>query len=496
MLPGQTVNVLDIPIELKLPTDISASSSVESLLVFTLDPKDKYLPQGARRTASTSAIQSRKNSIATILAFKSGQKTPPTGSDNRDSSTRAGQSTLSKPRSLASVVDILRQTRSAGGLSWPRKVFSRSGSRAGDVAKTEPAEDVPPVPRLPSWVPEASPVPDVKLELPIQRSPSAKITANTSATSPEDLAQSVIVPWPSDSPTYTTPVASKSQSSQAAADKDESGARINEASTSIGHLTSLQQLREGNAFFSEIHSSGSGQRSSENLISALASQAGPTIGMRRGFGNQALYWEKCSSEVTSGSKIFDAELVDPRGSYTESSGYSSAASDDCSPCLTSNTTQSGLMSPLHLSQPETPFMSDFEDDNPPDYPPMRHDRSSSFAQLTFSDLDQSMKPPSRTAPAPPPARTSPPSPLEHEPALVYLQGGFQGYSLPDADHASVLTIRKVPSTTFKPADAASPFTQQGKQEMVHAWNDGTAGHRLSQLGELMEACGYLGNLIS
>jgi len=485
MLPGQSVNVLDVPIQSKPKAYPSPSSSVDSLLVFTLDPKDKYLPQGTRRANSTSAIQSRKTSIATILNFKSGHRAP---SDGKEPSTRAGQSSLERPRSLASVFDFIRQTRSAGssnksGLSWPRKIFSRSGSRAGDVAKVRPAEDVPPVPRLPSWVPDAPKESRDELDLPIQRPSSADSTAMAYSAPSNVLAESVIVPWPSEVPSYTIPVVPKPQGSQAAAHKEVNEDRSSETSLSTGYVTPLEQLKESNAFFAE---SGSGKLSREDLTSAFASQAGPTIGMRRGFGQQALYWEKrSSSEATKEPKIFEAQPVHPYTSYTESSPGSCAASDDDSPYHTSNTTQSGPMSPLHLSQAETPVMSDFDEE----YPPLGHDLSSSLAQLTFSDLDQPMKPPAQAAPPPPP-RSSPLSPADSQSAnLVPGAGGFQGYSRPDADNASVLTLKKLPSMTFQPADAAST------QYMVRSWDDGNP-HHSSGLGKLMHELAYMGELIN
>lgn len=527
MLPGQTVNLLNVPMQSKPKPTASPRSSIDSLEVFTLDPKDKYIPQGAHRAASTSAIQSRKNSIATILTQKSIPKAPCTVEHERDSAS------CSRPRSLASVFDSIRQTRSAGsstksGLSWPRKLFSSSGSRGAYQGSTELLEDVPPVPRLPSWVPEAPwasreelefpplrtyseenmtklivpPVPKLpsrvpeapwaygeELDFPPLRTYSEENMSEMIAKSRSDLADSVVVPWPTKTPCYTTPVVPRSRSSQSAADKDTTTDRSLKTPLSTGYGTPLEQLKESNAFFAEPKLSISGNVSRENLTSTIVSQAGPTIGMRRGFGNQALYWEKRASEATSESKIFGAEPVHPCASYTESSTYS--YDDEDSPYLTTNTTQSGPMSPLHLSQPETPITGDFEDD----YPPQGPDFSSPFAQLTCNEMAQSMKPPSRSAPPPPPLSTPPPPPTESDPKMLFSASGFQGYSLPDSDRASVLTLRKSPSTTFKSTNAASPFAQQDKQDMVHSWNDGNP-HRLSALGELMEDLGYLGDLIS
>ena len=501
MLPGQTVNVLEVPTESKPPTDISPSSSVDSLIIFTLNPKDKYLAQGTRRTASTSAIRSRKSTITTTLTLKSGYKAPSIPSDTRDCSTRIGPSSCSRPRSLASVFDVLRQTRSAGsstksGFSWPRKLFSRSDFRAENLSDPEHAEDMPPVPRIPSWIPGPSAYLENDLNVPMQEQ---HFSGYRSARTPDDVVEPRSVSLPRE----MAPYAPNLYSSEGALSSGLSPNESSEASPLTKSITPLSQLKENNAFFAEekpFHSRGI---SRENLTSAIASQAGPTISMRRGFGNQALYWERRAFEQSSSPKVVDAEPVEPGLRHTNSSKCSYATSDYNSPYLTSTTTVSGLTSPVYLSQPETPVVHGFETDFPLlEDSSITHDETdrpdepaSNFAKLTFSDMDQSIRPHRRTTDFPPASgMDSHHSPEGADP--IYPESGFQVYSLPDAENTSMLTIRKLPSTTFQRSDSASQFGQQAKQEMVQAWDDGTAQHRLSALEELMEDCGYLGRLIN
>ena len=204
------------------------------------------------------------------------------------------------------------------------------------------------------------------------------------------------------------------------------------------------------------------------------------------FDEQTTIPSAVPSTGTPGSLELDSHS--PNYGYAESLA-SYATSANFSPCLASNTTNSGPMSPYHLSQPETPVMSEFGDEF---LPPLRD--SESLAQMgrsTSSDLDLLLaRPYSGAAPPHPPLPQQGDTQNSHS-----TLDGFQGYSLPDHDHASVLTIRKLPSITFNNADSVAPFTQQSsKQDLVQSWNDGSE-HRMTALGELVDDLGYLGGMI-
>ena len=189
------------------------------------------------------------------------------------------------------------------------------------------------------------------------------------------------------------------------------------------------------------------------------------------------------STETLGS--FELDFNSPNYSYPESLA-SYATSANFSPCLASNTTPGGPMSPCHLSQPETPIMSDFGDDF---LPPARDPESpTQMRRSSGSDLDLLLARPSFRAVPPRPQG----GPQQKSNAAA---GGFQGYSLPDHDHASVHTIRKLPSIPLKKTDAASPLSHQAsKQDLVRSWNDGSED-RVTALGELVDDLGYLGEMI-
>lgn len=72
---------------------------------------------------------------------------------------------------------------------------------------------------------------------------------------------------------------------------------------------------------------------------------------------------------------------------------------------------------------------------------------------------------------------------------------FLGYSLPEADQGSMLTIKPVPSNPFQPPDFGSPIHPNDSRKRVHTWNDGTE-HPMTAFEELVDDLGYLSGLIN
>lgn len=470
----------------RAPSHNGSSTSIDSILVFTLDPQDKYLPPGVRRAATTSAIQQRKAKLA--VTPKPRHRAATSEPDREDTVQRTGQSTLERQRSLLSVFHKLRQTRSAGsnaksGLAWPGKLFSRSGSRAGQSVASE---KIPEVPKLPSQLlNSAATESGDAFNLPIQRPD----------TSPPMPSRDAPVPMV-DRVEFTSRLGSQIDAMQGKSRQDLPNPNVQEdgnlpctsvlklpdpSSTSTDAL--FEKLSEQLTRFAESTAIGKssaaeheryGRSRVENDVQIAAKDATLEESTSATHTTFSLGAIKCPNM---------SEHLCPTTHTYATSSY--AASDDHSPYFDSNTTHSNPMSPLHLSQPETPVLSEFGDEH---FSIRRN--SISLAHLAISDshdLDQSPpRPPSRAAPPPPASK----------PATAYSTlGGFQGYSLPDSDHTSVLTIRKLPSTTFKPADTTSNFGPQGnKKELVESWNDGS-GHRMSALSELVEDLGYLGTVI-
>ena len=165
-----------------------------------------------------------------------------------------------------------------------------------------------------------------------------------------------------------------------------------------------------------------------------------------------------------------------------SSAESSCATDETfSPEIPSWPAQSVPISPIQLSQPETPTMSEFDDD------------ATSWKRGSDSiDVDAvHLKAPSRAAPLPPPSSQAPTfaNPFRIHASL----SGFQGYSLPQNEQGSMHTLRKPASKTSFHTD--HPLRHQASSEdLVHSWNDGSE-HRVTALEDLIDDHGYLGAFI-
>ena len=69
---------------------------------------------------------------------------------------------------------------------------------------------------------------------------------------------------------------------------------------------------------------------------------------------------------------------------------------------------------------------------------------------------------------------------------------FSGYNLPEAQHASAITLRAEPSSRSKRPTLDSTFENK---QLVQNWNDGREHHKKSALQDLVDEMGYLSSLI-
>lgn len=495
LLPSQMVNVLDVPVQGKMLFEAGRNVSSSSLdsAVFTLDPKDKYLSPGVRRATTTSAIHGAKTRFPAMI--RSNLRAPRNISIRTEvapqtSKTTQVQPILQRQRSLRSIFHRMRQTRSAGSntnstLVWPRKIFSRA-SQLPRQHIPDPLLDVARLHRAPSLPPTR--IGD-EFEMPTQIPSTAGNTHRASTAlkvNPAGLENNA------------------SLSEQLSYSDDSKSALVNEKGQGVddGHATSSarnpknlllssydagpEQLRDSISHFTPTPAEDMNDTiSSENPNGLnLAPDALETFTnhIKMPFDKQTNNSNAAPSMETLGSLDFHS----PNYGYAESLA-SYATSANFSPCLASNTTHSGPMSPCHLSQPETPIMSEFGDEF---LPPLRDPESlAQMGRSTSSDLDLLLARPS--------SRTGPPQvPRPQQGDTDVTPRGFQGYSLPNHDHASVLTIRKPPSITFKNTDGTSTFPQNGsKQDLVHSWNDGSE-HRMTALADFVEDLSYLRDLIN
>ena len=475
-----------------------SSGSLDSV-VFTLDPQDKYLPSGVRRASTTSAVHARKAGLpATTRPLVQAQRDGLTEAESlaMQTSKRTHVALVSQRRhSLLSLFHQMRQTRSAGSnvksnLAWPRKIFSRSGKSTK----------------------QGTPDPDPG---------SAKKLGRAVSTAPTKIWGGSELPngLPSMAETeYRAPTALMINPASL-----EDNAHPSQQLSCSGHGQLIpsnkgdQEFSEGDAtisardsgvsFWSSYHAPNeqlpdtlsycASAAAEKRTVMALSDRIGrldfaPNVSKAAKDPTKMPFDDHNNSpnviHSTDLRETFELDSNSPRHGYPDSLA-SYAASANFSPCLGSYTTQSGMISPCHLSQPETPVMSDYGDE----VPPFLHD-SESLAQMgscTSSELDLPLTGPFSRERLP-----NLPRPQQDETRTSHATwGGFQGYSLRDHDHASVNTIRKVPSLTLKSTDGASPFTpQSSKQEHVHSWDD-VSEHHMTALGELVEDLGYLGKVI-
>ena len=460
-----------------------SSTSLDSM-IFTLDPKDKYLPPGVRRASTTSAIQKRKARPDPSSELVHRSASTPLDADvspRTSTSTRAGQSTLDRQRSLMSVFHRMRQTRSAGSntkssIAWPRRLFSRTGQSV----KTQPVEDVPEVPKIPQEILNAvAAKSDGGINSSIQRHPTPN-QESSSVAQTNIPVESVIVPWPHENTPLgeyhpcSLPLQTAHQNDKTTSCFRDSGASFGSSSSIPVERLSCHESKHAKALDSSCH-----RLLPCDLEVAPEHEATTHYTHERNTENKSNDQQKPVDATTfqqqraeEQQQQFEDESYASAYTYPESSSLSYLSIEDFSPGFTSNTTHSGPMSPLHLSQPQTPIRADFGDDLDFASLDIRRGSETSAEFIAFG-------PPSR-APPPPPASES--TTMTPKPSL----GGFQGYSLPSDDHASALTLRKLPSATLKSSsgDLSLP-RQSGKKNFVQSWNDGSE-HLLDELNYLSE----------
>ncbi|MCJ1377823.1 hypothetical protein MMC17_000919 [Xylographa soralifera] len=158
------------------------------------------------------------------------------------------------------------------------------------------------------------------------------------------------------------------------------------------------------------------------------------------------------------------DIVESEEHHAESASCSARTSELFSPSLTSSTAYSGYMSPLHMGQPNTPETTEFEE--------------------YFLSLDHN---------TPLPRNTN--SEVQVDSAnsdRAYIDGvGFGGYSLNEVEHASALTIRSSAPNDVKAAAVPPTYKATSRQDRVTSWNDGSPA-----LEELFNELSYLGEIIT
>ena len=488
LLPGQQVNVLDVPVQTNLVAGRNVSSTSLESIVFTLDPRDKYLPPGVRRASTYPSTRTRKPRHHTVyrLPNKSEPAIVDAGAPCSSTSSCDHRPVTDRQRSLLSMFHKIRSTRSAGSnakshLTLPRGVSSRNGhSTKADV--------VPEVPKLPDYVTCVQKVPPPSdLALPMQRPSTARTSIgmesaamNTPANSANLLAPLERMPPRADRHTQKT---SKDVSQNDHLIRiDNSLHDLDDAcnTNNFEHL-SIDDTWPGGSTTSTNYRQPYGRSDRSPRIRADKNHVDLKVAVGIPVTKESnLPAEAGERRYSQCQHNLETAPYTTTSSEIESSRFSYAFSETFSPGLASNSTQSGQMSPLYLSQPETPLTHqfDFEDDYDPEFLQL-HRNSQSSLQLGTHLLDfAAPKQPSRAPPPPPRLQQEAESATSRQVDNI----------LPSDDHASILTIRERPSRILDDTVArSSPSLQADRQGRVQTWNDGSE--------HLLDDLGYLGELI-
>lgn len=224
--------------------------------------------------------------------------------------------------------------------------------------------------------------------------------------------------------------------------------------------TSLEQLRNRKSSFESSPIYAQRHRLSTFIANSEAVSGSNTLSTDGKYSTEEANDQKADlphEEIFNGAQN-DAGSV---SSYTTNNIFS--------PDLASSSVYTGGMSPFHLSQPDTPSISDFGEDA----------LSGGLSSDTnYCDLLETQGPWDTST-----------SGLS---ARAY--AGFQEYSLSETDQVSVLTVRKDTKDSLESNGFGNPYGQHGSKGLVHSWNDGSE-HRMTALEELVDDLGYLGELI-
>ena len=488
-LPGQSVNILEVPVQTKNPIHCTPNSSTTSLdsLVFTLDPRDKYMP--LRRAATTSAVREKARLLdPTNVDTTTYVKRLRQIEDLSEPESPYEGAPLRRQRSVSSLFSKLRRTRSAGsgvkessairtGTSWSRKLISRASlSRKGKVDEDVP--EVPKVPKIPEDLLCMAPCPKVGnplmsskdvglsrtgsgcLQQPTTPSPSVKPTPMKSL---DDVRSMLSVLHNNSGSSGDRPKSSRG-SGQSFVPSFSSLAERGFASIQCAQTMEATSAASATAEQSDLHLLTKEHENREGLV--------PTAE-----GDEANHLPPA---LTNEKTYLDNEVS--YQTYTESSAYSTAPSEYFSPCLASNTTASGQMSPIHLAQPDTPDLLELNDEEIR----WKRDSDPDAGEIYNAKSDDAQNSASLSSTDPiPRSRNN----QDHKPHIP----GFQGYSLPHHDQGSTATIKKVPSLDLMAPKKVAH--RPSMQHLVQSWDDG-AEQRMENLSTMMEEMAYLGDLIN
>ncbi|MCJ1467795.1 hypothetical protein MMC07_006420 [Pseudocyphellaria aurata] len=474
-LPGQQVNILEVPVQAMEPQHRSGSSDSMGLDVYTLDPESKYIrpkPSVRRNPLHSSLID--VDTTSTTARLDGGFPGTVRALDGKGPSSvvyqlGANSSSLAlstrKPHSSGSPTKRMlfaafckmRATRSAGFMG-------------GSGLRSQPRA-TPPTPKrstsekyaqMKSLAPTTNDVDGPAATFSVTNAAPALTPSNVEKQNGGLVVQVLDRSTPNEQSSSLSSKFSIDEAAHSVATKKH--ARTSNVSP---YVTSLEPLREDHAVSEELSANA------RRISSASATVETRSIVNRR---QTDVVDVLVTPGVDDGSTHPDDEIYysAPSGSDLDTSSY--ITNNLFSPGLAPGSVNTDGMSPYHLSQPDTPCISELGGDFLESGP-----LSDSALHVTLSNVR-----------GPNHVHLDSTANL-HETEFSSIEG-FQGYALPETEQASALTLRKFPSRTLESRGAGSAFGKQSSTDLVHSWNDGSK-HRITALEELVDDLGYLGQLI-
>ena len=484
-LPGQLVNVLEVPFQVAQHTwDTQGHSDSAPSVPFTLDPDDKYRTpkppspaevetspsstpkekfrfRGRGRRAPRSELEQLSTSMPIEHSESAVQGADPSACNDADYCTAPP----TRARSL-------RRSSSRKLRHWA-SVVSRLPSRKSmkSYMTSSPVEPVPPLPRpnsargIMSWETTARSRANTSRSDQSDCLPRKSHSGHACFSDDEDfvgdaVSEFPIPPRPAPLPPTTIeeavteppmplrpaplpPMAIRSDAITA----DEASAEIEKSlpDQGTGILADITDHAMSNGEVLHVPSDDYADASGNGPEQAL-DDTQPDLDAEE--HEEQAFPPSCSLQKASCNLHHSASVASSR-----TSGVFSSVVD-------STTIYTGYRTPWRLSEPLTPTISNFGD-------------------FTFEETPAS---PNR-------------SDEDNEDSYVDASG-FYGYSLPEAEHASVLTLRNLESANSKSSGGEmSHFKPEHRDEIIRAWNDG-AEHHKSAMQELVDDFDYLSKMIA
>lgn len=476
ILPGQQVNIVEVPVQMVDGSNRRGSCSSIASNVFTLDPMARYMTP--KPSIGRAVLESKHHSMSLLsrtneardLALKTPQEIHSSALYQRAtiplSQTRKPKSSGSMTRRLLlSTICKMRGTRSAGFAE--RRKSSNSHRVCPDKARHA--------------VSEASCAQDCNFSsaaktstLSAAGSPGATVTHNALQPTGELLvSMQKALHLVGDLPPEDRWIPLSLGPMDDEITPNTVGRGNSRGSNLSPYHTPPEQLQKHMAPIEEALPS---YRCLPSVDATLISLCGSGSDTRPADAN-AVQITLAANDHGRSDRSYPGYDETYYGAHDSSASISSSYTTNklFSPGLAASTIQTDGMSPYHLSQPDTPSISEFGGEV----------LGTRLAPTSDAHLLSSVREPKALGYD---SMTS-----LHD--TDYLNPGeLQGYSLAKAEQASELTLQKFPTTATASRGVGSTFGKPRSKDLVHSWNDGSE-HRITALEELINDLGYLGELI-